>query len=578
MGGLVLSAKPPFMGEIFMQLPSDVTIRSDVPFAAGELTRYITMITGREPCDQGYPIRVSVTKAGGEGYTVEVSENGAQISSGSVRGAVYGAYAFLESIGCQFLAEDCEVIPRTEHIDLPLHSFAGAPAFEYRDVYWRGALNGQFALKLRLNSARADIPPDWGGRVMFYNYSHTFEQLVSPEEFFDTHPEYFSMINGVRIRDKAQLCLTNPDVLAIVTQRVLGWMREHKECTIFSVAMNDWYSPCQCPGCKALDEREGSSAGTMIAFVNAVADAVKSEFPNNFIHTFAYLYCRKAPRAIRPRPNVIVRLCSIECCFSHPMAECDYAVERIDVETTSARKFVPSNRLFRQDLAGWAGICDHLYIWDYTTNFCNYLQPFPNLDVLQPNLQLFRDHHVRGVFEQGNYAFGKASAFAPLKIYLLSKLLWNPDEDVDLLISRFVRGYYGEPAAGALMKYLELCYDAAASEHMSLFDGADAPYLTEAFLAEGMKWFHAALMATTDPTHGERIRREELSLRYVYLVSLPLEYPNRNALIDAFAKDAMELGIGELFERRELNASFDCMKESRYAARRENVPYAVYRL
>ncbi len=561
-----------------MQLPDNMTIRSDVPFAAEELSRCITMITGHVPSDHGYPIHVRVTKAGGEGYSVQVSEEGVLIDSGSVRGAVYGVYAFLEYLGCQFLAEDCEIIPRMEHIDLPFISFAGAPAFDYRDVYWRGALNGRFALKMRLNSARADIPPEWGGRVMFFNYSHTFEQLVPPEEFFDTHPEYFSMINGERKKNKSQLCLTNPDVLRIVTERVLCWMRENRECAIFSVAMNDWYSPCECPSCKALDEREGSSAGTMINFVNNVADAVRGEFPKNFIHTFAYLYCRKAPRTIRPRSNVIVRLCSIECCFSHPMSECGYAVEHIDVETTSARKFMPAKHLFRKDLEGWAEICDNLYIWDYTTNFCNYLQPFPNLHVIQPNLKLFRDQNVRGVFEQGNYAVGKASAFAPLKIYLLSRLLWNPDEDVDGLISRFVRGYYGEPAAGALMKYLDLCHDAVIGEHMSLFDGADAPYLTEDFLTEGMGLFSAALAVTAVPTHRERIRREELSVRFAYLVSLPQNLPSRNALIDAFAKDAVELGIGELFERRELNASFDCMKESRYAARRENVPHAVYRL
>jgi hypothetical protein len=355
-------------------------------------------------------------------------------------------------------------------------------------------------------------------------------------------------------------------------------MRENRDCTIFSVAMNDWYSPCQCPACKELDEREGSSAGTMIAFVNAVADAVRGEFPKNFIHTFAYLYCRKAPKTIRPRQNVIVRLCSIECCFSHPMTKCDYAAEHIDVETTSARKFVPASRIFRQDLACWAEICDNLYIWDYTTNFCNYLQPFPNLQVLKPNLQLFCDYHVRGVFEQGNYAMGKASAFAPLKIYLLSKLLWDPDEDADALILRFVRGYYGKPAAGALLAYIALCREAVAGEHISLFDTADAAYLTEEFLTGGMELFREALAATDDPIYRERIRREELSLRYSYIVSLPMTCPDRKERIDAFAKDAVELGILELFERRELNASFACMKESRYAARRENVPYAVCRL
>ncbi len=561
-----------------MLLPNDITIQSDVSFAAEELARYLTMIAGHEPAGSGYFIRVRVTNEGGEGYTVSVSENSTEIIGGSMRGAVYGTYAFLERcLGCRFLAEDCEIIPLAP-IDLRLCSFAESPAFEYREAYWRGALDGRFALKMRLNSARANIPPEWGGRVMFYNYSHTFEQLVSPEEFFDSHPEYFSQIEGVRQRDKSQLCLTNTDVLHIVINRVLEWMRKHLECTIFSVAMNDWYSPCECPHCKAVDEREDSQAGSMIAFVNAVADAVYDEFPNNFIHTFAYLYCRKPPRNLRPRKNVIVRLCSIECCFSHPISECKYAVDHIDVETTSARPFVKANRLFWQDLLEWASICDTLYIWDYTTNFSNYLQPFPNLHVIQPNLRLFRDIGVRGVFEQGNYAPGKASAFAPLKIYVIAKLLWNPDEDVEKLTEEFVRGYYGEAACRMLLHILQLSRDAVSDTHMSLFDGVNAPYLSESFLTKGLRLFEEALKATTDPVCRERVRREELSLRYAYLASLPMNHPNRIELIDTFALKAVDLGISELFERRELSSSFACMKESRFAAHRDGIPYAVYRL
>ena len=89
---------------------------------------------------------------------------------------------------------------------------------------------------------------------------------------------------------------------------------------MFSVSQNDWYNYCQCPACKAIDDREGSPAGTMITFVNQVADAIREDCPDVLIHTFAYQYTRKAPKFVRPRPNVIVRLCSIECCFSHPLS------------------------------------------------------------------------------------------------------------------------------------------------------------------------------------------------------------------------------------------------------------------
>lgn len=561
-----------------MLQPRPVTIQSQVPFAGEELARYLGMLPGCRTGKTGYPIHVRVTGTGGEDYTVSVSQGRADISGGSVRGAVYGTYAFLEKcLGFRFLAEDCEIIPGA-FPELEACSFHEAPAFEYRDAYWRGALDGTFALKMRLNSARADIPPERGGRVMFYNYSHTFEQLVPAEEFFDTHPEYFSMVSGVRQQHNSQLCLTNPDVLRIVTGRVRGWMRAYPDHTIFSVAMNDWYSPCECPSCKALDEREESHAGTMIAFVNAVADAVRDEFPKNRIHTFAYLYCRKPPRALRPRANVIVRLCSIESCFSHPLSSCDHAVDHIDVQAAAAQPFARAPRLFRQDLDEWSKICDSLYIWDYTTNFANYLQPFPNIHVIGPNLRLFRDRHVRGVFEQGNYSPGRASAFAPLKIYLISKLLWDPDEDAEELTERFVRGYYGEAAAGPLLRYLSLSAQAAQGAHMSLFDGVSAPYLDSSFVREGTRLMESALERAADPAHIERIRREALSLRYVSLSSLAPDTPGRDAMIDAFAADAIELGISELFERRELNASFDCMKKSRCCTDRGDVPYAVYRI
>ncbi|MFR5855091.1 MAG: DUF4838 domain-containing protein [Lachnospiraceae bacterium] len=114
---------------------------------------------------------------------------------------------------------------------------------------------------------------------------------------------------------------------------------------------------------------------------------------------------------------------------SHPMAVCRQAIDGIDVENNAADGFALSGQAFADDLADWAKIAPHLYLWDYTTNFSNYLQPFPNWHVIGENLRLFRRLGVEGVLEQGNYAPGKASAFAPLRIYLLSRLLWNADAD-----------------------------------------------------------------------------------------------------------------------------------------------------
>lgn len=559
-----------------MRFPQSVFITGNMPFAQSELSRCLTAMTGAELRPEGYPFTVTAGHGRGEGYRVSVTGRHTDIQGESPRAAVYGVYALLERLGAQFLAEDCEILPSVTEWK-PM-SFSSRPDFAYRDLYWRGALNGRFALQCGLNSARAEISPEMGGKISFYRYSHTFEELVPPEKWFDAHPEYFSLVNGRRQREHSQLCLTNPDVLEICIEGVHRWMREHPECSIFSVAQNDWYGYCECEHCQAIDRREESHAGTMLAFVNAVADAVREEFPENRIHTFAYLYTRKAPRYLRPRENVIVRLCSIECCQSHPMGACRQAIGGIDVENNAADAFALSGQAFTDDLADWAKIAPHLYLWDYTTNFSNYLQPFPNWHVMGENLRLFRRLGVEGVLEQGNYAPGKASAFAPLRIYLLSRLLWNTDADMDGLIRSFVRGYYGPEAEPGVLQCLSLMENAASQTHMGIYDMPDAAYLDEGLIEQADGCLADALSLTADPLRRERLERERLSFAYVRLARLPMDAPGRSERIDAFAGELARLGVTELFERRELADSLRCMKESRFTRQRDDVPYRCYRL
>ena len=559
-----------------MHFPKTLSISGNMPFAQNELARCLAAMSGAEIHTDGYPFAILADQTEGEGYRVEVTEQRTVIQADSPRAAVYGVYGLLERLGAQFLAEDCEILPQIT--DWEPMCFSSRPDFASRDLYWRGALDGRFALQCGLNSARADIAPEMGDKVSFYRYSHTFEELVPPEKWFDSHPEYFSLVNGKRRREHSQLCLTNPDVLELCIEGVRRWMREHPECRIFSVAQNDWYGYCECEHCQAIDRREESHAGALLAFVNAVADAVRDEFPDNRIHTFAYLYSRKAPRFLRPRENVIVRLCSIECCQSHPMGACRQAIGGINVENNAADAFALSGQAFTDDLADWAKIAPHLYLWDYTTNFSNYLQPFPNWHVMGENLRLFRRLGVEGVLEQGNYAPGKASAFAPLRIYLLSRLLWNADADTDELIRTFVRGYYGAEAETGVLQCLSLTEGAASQSHMGIYDMPDAPYLEEALLIRADAALADALRRTADPIRRERLERERLSFDYVQLARLPLDAPRRNERIDAFAERLSRLGVTELFERRELAGSLRCMKESRLTRQRDDVPYRCYRL
>jgi hypothetical protein len=179
-----------------------------------------------------------------------------------------------------------------------------------------------------------------------------------------------------------------------------------------------------------IDNEEGSNAGTMIRFVNSIAQS----FPEKTISTLAYQYTRK-PSKTKPLKNVLITLCSIECDRSGPITE----------KCTD----------FANDLKGWSALTKNIRIWDYTTQFTNFLAPFPNFNTLQPNIQFFRDNNTKWVFEQHS---NNPSELFELRSYLMAKLLWNPDVNVNNIMTEFLNGYYHE--AGSFIKsYIDLIHE-----------------------------------------------------------------------------------------------------------------------
>jgi hypothetical protein len=420
------------------------------------------------------------------------------LAGGRPRGTLYAVSQFLQAqCGVRWWTPWAARVPKRERLAVEALDVRYRPVFESRDPYWYPAFDARWAVRNFSNSQSANIPEEWGGCIRYKGFVHTFYPLVPPEEHFAKHPEWYSEIKGRRTHDHAQLCLTNPELRDYVVERVKAWLRETPEARIISVSQNDWHGYCECARCKALDEAEGSHAGSLLDFVNYVAERIEKEFPHVAVDTLAYQYTRQPPRTLKPRPNVIVRLCSIECNFREPLD-------------------APANAKFADDIRGWANICDRLYIWDYTTDFAHYLQPHPNWFVLGPNVRFFAAHHVRGVFEQGAYQ-SHGSEFAELRAWVLAQLLWDPRRDDRALIREFLEGYYGA-AAPVIGRYLELMHEASAGWNLTCFSRTDTPFHRFATLsrAEAL-WREAEAAVAGDAELLARVQRGRLWLGYVWL-------------------------------------------------------------
>ena len=489
-------------------------------FAAGELTNYLRQITGAtfpifsspetnrsggivivgpgEWAARYFP-EVTLSNLGPEEFVMRTKGNYLLLAGGRPRGTLYAIEHFLqEQCGVRWWTPWATNVPRHASLktsDLQVHE---TPAFEYREPFWTPAFDPLWKVRNGANGEHSPIPADMGGCIKYKGFAHTFYQLVPPDKYFAAHPEWFSLINGKRTHDHAQLCLSNPELRDFVVSRVKDWLRESPDCQIVSLTQNDCFGACQCPACKAIDDAEGTPAGSMIAFVNYVAEKIAPEFPNVAVDTFAYQYTRHPPKTLHPRPNVIVRLCSIECNFRAPLDD-------------------PSNAAFLTDLQGWSKICQRLYVWDYVTDFANYLLPHPNWFVLGPNLRLLEKYHVKGVFEEGAYG-GPGAEMAELRSWVLAQLLWNPHQDDHALIQEFLEGYYGQAAARPIRRYLDLMQDASKGFYLACYTRPNAPFRSFKVLAQAERlWQQAEKAAVHDPEKLARVRLAHLPVRLAFL-------------------------------------------------------------
>lgn len=533
---------------------------------AKELAHYLERITGADFAI-GYEAQekdIDLQLDSGleeEEFSIAVSsEQGIGIRGGSARGLLYGVYSLLEDVlGVRFFTADVTHIPVSARLEVEEMICRDKPALEYRQIDYPPCMYPEWRARNRLNGMGGPVHAmdPFGGMKTYALFVHTFNRLVDPEIYFDTHPEYFSLVNGERKKRDGQLCLTNTEVIRIATESVRTILRQHPEARMISVSQNDTYSPCECPECARIDEENGSHAGSLLYFVNAIAAAIEDEFPHVIVDTLAYQYTRRPPAKIRPRQNVCVRLCSIECCFGHPLECCDQVMGPFrNHEETSAS-------CFQQDLVGWGKICDRIYIWDYVTNFRYYWLPFPNFHVIRPNMQFFVKNGVKGVYEEGNYQ-SVSPDMVEMRTWLLAKLLWNPDFDVQKGIEEFTEAVYG-PAAEEIRAYVALLERRVTEGniHFGIYDQPDIGYLDEETLKKAR---HLMAGAQEKPlTLSQRIYVEKaaLSVEFAAVGQQVLEGNRNAARIDAMMETARSLGITRISEIWEWNKAYQSMLEGR---------------
>ena len=377
----------------------------------------------------------------------------------------YGVYALLEDyLGCGFYhaGPDGTVIPKAETVRVPDEVFDfREPWIRFRRMScWSKAvepmpLDEMFAWQAKRTFQWWMDSASLHNRLSFPESALTFSQLANlpfncggepfttqavPESLFAEHPEYFTLIGGRRVPGKypARRCYSNPDVIRLCVRLGIAFSDYGGEVAL---SMTDtpggW---CECDACRAYgQDADGVWSGENYAhrFVGDVAAGILAERPEANVRVSAYLRWRELPTAeFRHDPRVKCVFAPHQRCYAHALNDPDALC----------------NRHFNELYLKWLDKYPRNGIFDY---YCYASTEYTPLEyVFARDMKHYHAHGLELFIEDTSN--GSVVEMYPLNnwqfYYIYSKMVWNPDLDVEKEMERVYRRYYGR-AAEPMLEY-----------------------------------------------------------------------------------------------------------------------------
>lgn len=446
-------------------------------------------------------------------------------------GTRYAVTTFLEDkLGVRYLwpGEPGKVVPRKETITVADFQHRFSPRLAQRRIRSMGYHDRlQVGLKnLGFNKAdyestqtdarRTQVEsPDWFawqrlGGTLNINGGHAFGHMWA--KYGKDHPDWFALQHdGTRDQskspDRARLCVSNAELIAAVAKEKIDELTKNPNLLGVSIAPNDGgrASFCTCPKCEALDAAKGrkvllwdfskgarrdfehvSLTDRMVYFWNAVAEQVTKVHPDRLLVVDAYSVYAAPPVERKLHPNLVVRFASLG------YHDEDYRQESL-LEWESWWK-AAKRIYFRPNLmlAGRRDGMPLLYVHKFGRDF-RYLA----------------EHGMMGTdFDSCCHNW----ATQGLNYYVVARLHWNPEQEVDAIVDDYCQAGFG-PAAKAVRRYfdgLEALMDQAAIKKEKATSAFDVKALAR--LRKELE--QARQEASGDATIAKRIDFLETGLRW----------------------------------------------------------------
>ncbi len=398
-----------------------------------------------------------------DGFKMKTEGESVIIKGERDAGTLFGVYDFLEKfLGIKFLTSDYTYVPSLDSVQLYEMDVEEIPSFETRFAHNNDARYKQAeVVRMRLspnNAGSKQAKAKFGGVGLDHaGQYHSYDYHCPTSVHRAEHPEWFSDPNGDGavqpalangLTDDGEVDETMEEsVVKTFIESVKKLLLENPTARYVPLGQNDSDNWSMQEDDVRQRELFGGTSGHIVVFVNAIAKAVdewlEEEGMDRDIQYWLFAYGNSfdapdqtAPKAnlAVPRDNVYVMLAPLQDAWNVPLND-------------------PRNGRTYKMIPNWQAITDNFYMYDYTGNFNNVFNWSPTLTVLKPNALYYKEIGVTHYTSEGG-CFGYVNK---VKLYVLSKLMWNVDRDVNELISEYNRYCFGEEAGKVLDEMIAFC-------------------------------------------------------------------------------------------------------------------------
>ncbi len=370
---------------------------------------------------------------GDDGTFVDVDGLKVYISGAKPVGTVYAVYEFLQQVmGWEAYATDEVYFHKTDSIKLvDFDKYVSVPAIQYRSPTYGEIKDPEKAKVLRLTGFSSLYGVDWGVQV------HSIEGFCNES----THPQWFN--NG-------QICLSNIEARDFIANALINSLASKPNSRFWELGHGDDSQACKCADCTATAQKYGGQGGIYVQWLNYIGQKVEEwQIANNvdreiWIVGLAYRGYADPPavknadgtyspmdETVKCRDNVAIRYAPIEACYAH-------AINDPDCPYNGGGRFV-------ENIKKWQACSPQkLWLWLYSCEYYDYSFMMNDFGQLMESYKLYDELNIYGIKDEMQP--DNRAPFSALKLYLRSKLWWNPNQDIDKLMDDFFVNFYKEAA------------------------------------------------------------------------------------------------------------------------------------